>query len=335
MSPVASALDPLQRELVKRIARIQQITQHKGNFEEPPDTPVAEAHDTLCKSAEALAQQLRAFRFLVQDGTASAEDAAGVVRDLTMAVDMYDSWVGTLLRVVLPVVRKTVGNPCCMVLQSLSAYLSREVGGQGTALDVGKVTTAIDALTKLQTSGSAVVRQTLVQNAKLARDAVREVREAAAEAKAGGGLFGMDDDDDDGGAADDDDEDEGELLADDTISAPLQQLVSSAHALLSSAAKVDLDRVGNTSLNMLLTCANATSTCVDATVACAHEEDAKGLSAHAASLARVLSKLFDVLEMRCGVAPSAQRPHEAALAELTAACAKVQAAEGVAALSIS
>ena len=72
-----------------------------------------------------------------------------------------------------------------------------------------------------------------------------------------------------------------ELLADASISGPLEKLVSSAHELLLCTTDEGLKAPGasNATLSMLITCGQAASTCLDSTVACAHEDDVKGLAA--------------------------------------------------------
>ena len=55
----------------------------------------------------------------------SAEHLAGVCRDLEKAIEMYDSWAGALLQAALPAVRKAVGAPCALVLQTLGALTAK------------------------------------------------------------------------------------------------------------------------------------------------------------------------------------------------------------------
>ena len=69
------------------------------------------------------------------------------------------------------------------------------------------------------------------------------------------------------------------------------------------------------------------STCVDSTVGAAHEDDTPGVASHAASLVKVVKKLHQVLDQRCGLAAHEARTRSeaelgAALAELVSACEK-------------
>jgi hypothetical protein len=344
-STIEEALSPLQTSLIPRIARITEVSKQKTLSDDTgAQSTVAEAHENVCKAGAALAQQARAFHFLFSGGPPSVSDAEGVARDLEKAITMYDSWVGTLLTLALPAVRKAAGGPCCLVLQSLSALVSKAVQGKAQAPDVGKLQEAVDALTKLQTSAAATAAKLLRESARLAADALREVKEAIAEAKGegSGGGFGMMDDDEEEDGEDDDEE----LLADASISGPLEKLVSSAHELLLCTTDEGLKAPGasNATLSMLITCGQAASTCLDSTVACAHEDDVKGLAAHAASLHKVLTKLHGILSQRCGMEQHERRlrlaaAFEVALAELTAACKKVETggatAEAVGAMAIS
>ena len=323
---VADALAPAQLALVQRIARLQEYTKSKTVGEAPAGASPVEAHANVCQAGVALAQQSRAFFFLMQDGTASPEDARGVGRDLIKAVEMYDSWVGSLLSGSLPVVRKAAGGPCCLVLQTLSSLISRSVNGQAVAHDVGRIQAAVDELPKLQTSGARTAEKLVREAAQLVNDALREVREAVAEANSG-----MNDDEDE--------DDEEELLASEAISAPLDQLVSDAVDALILAADEGLAAASNATLALLITCAQAVSTCTDSTVASAHEDDVAGVTAHARSLAKVLKKMLQILAAQCALEahPTCVRlagTIDKALAELTAACEQLQAAEGMGGLKI-
>ena len=328
---VADALAPAQLALVQRIARLQEFAKVKTVGDAPAGAAPVEAHANVCQAGVALAQQSRAFFFLMQDGTASPDDARGVGRDLIKAIEMYDSWVGALLSASLPVVRKAAGGPCCLVLQTLSSLISRAVNGQAVAHDVGRIQAAVDELPKLQTSGARTAEKLVREAAQLVNDALREVREAVAEANNGH----RDEEEDE-----DEDDDEEELLASEAISAPLDQLVSDAVDALILAADEGLAAASNATLALLITCAQAASTCVDSSVASAHEDDVAGVSAHARSLAKVLKKMLQILAAQCAL--EAHPTHvrlagtiDKSLAELTAACEQLQAAEqGVGGLKI-
>jgi hypothetical protein len=340
----AEALAPVQALIAERVKRIQEFSKQKGGTVDasPTATPVGEAHASLCRAGEALAQQARNLHFLLQDGT-TAEHAQGVARDLQKAVEMYDSWAGTLLSVAMAPVRKATGTPCALVLQTVSGLVSKAVVGHAQASDVGRVQETVDALKSLQMSGAATTAKLLRESAKLVLDAAREVREAAAEAKEGGGsgayAFG---DDVDGGGGDDDDDDEDELLADEAVSAPLEQLVSATAEALLAAAADGVSSASDATLSMLITCGQTASTVVDSTVASAHEDDVGSVRKNAASLGKVVAKLHTVLAQRCGMEQHARRRElEAGAADglksLTAACAKLLEpdSDGVGALSIS
>ena len=346
---MAAALDPLQISLVSRITRINEYTKTAKLKDSPPaNTSVDEAHTSLVKAGEALAQQTRAFHLLM--GTSPPpEQLQACARDLVSAVEMYDSWVGTLLTVALPAVRKAVGGQLCLVLESLHNVVRKVIQhGEATASDVGRVQAAVDALPALQTSARDTATKLLGEAKLLAADALREVREAIAEGKASGAAKGEEDDEEEGDE-EEEEEEEPEFFAIAAVATPAEQLVAAAVETLHVAHDDGLRSGGgdDTTLTMLITCAQAASTCIDSTVACAYDGDVPGVAKNAASLGKVMGKLIGVLGRRCGLQDDARCSRlsatlDASLAELTSACAALEeqekqqaAVKGVAALSIS
>ena len=149
---------------------------------------------------------------------------------------------------------------------------------------------------------------------------------------------------------DEDDDDEAGLLAVSAIASPLETLVDAGARTIEISADVvcaapaaswtpQRDPV----LNMLITCAQATSTCIDSAVASAYEVEPKALAGHAGSLCKVLKRMYGVLRERCGVEGHAASERlatlepavERELAALQAACAAEEASEQVAALAIN
>ena len=252
-----TALAALQRDLIARIARAQEATKTRVSSAERVTTPVAEVHETLCKAGLALAQQARAFFFLMQDKPSEAH-LEGCARDLEKAIELYDSWVGTLFSVVLPAVRKVVGGPCCLVLQATAVLVNKANSGtEVTAPDVGRLQEAVDALPKLQTSASATAGRLMRESARLAADALRELRESIEEARADGAIEEEEDDEEAAAAAEE--EEEEELLGQASVAKPLERLIGAAGATLEVAAD---EAVGDASaadavLTILITCAQA------------------------------------------------------------------------------
>ena len=332
-------LDALLANLNERAARIVEFSKAKGvagvNGEDGR-AQVAEAHASLNKAAEALAQQTRALHLLI--GCApSDDDLEGCIRDLAKAVELYDSWVGSLLQTALPFVRKAAGAPCALVLQALGAVLQKAAARTLQAADVGRVQEAVEAIKRLETKSVVVARQLLTQSAKLCADALREVHESIAEAKTSGGGAGKlgaadEADEDEDADADAEEEEEAELLGSDAIGGPLESLIGSCAGMVDLACEAGvLQGASDKVLPLLITCAQATSTCIDSAVASAYEEDAAALSSHAQALGKIASRLHDALRDRCGVdaahearRAALQAAMDAQLPMLVAACAEEQ-----------
>lgn len=288
-------LPKLQQSLAARIARIQEATKSRSAPQtERVTTPVAEAHASLCSAGTALAQQARTFFILMQHAP-SASDIEGCAREFTSAIDMYDSWAGALLSIVLPAVRKSIGAPLNLVLQTTAGFVGKFVQGTGAvASDAGMIQEAVDALPKLETSAITATVRMLQQSGRLVADALRELKESIAEAS-GDGTEEEDD-------AMDEDEDESELLASAAVAEPLVRLVAAGGTSLDVAANDALGGGADAGdgaagpdaavLTMITTCAQAAATCVDSTVASAMEDDEAGLAAQAASLGKVCFSLL-------------------------------------------
>lgn len=361
----ASALERFHAELAARVAKLLDSSKAQRAATTAADANAeaalaTTAHDMMVKAGEGIAQQTRTFHLLMGCNP-SAADIAGCVRDLIKAVDTYDSWVSALLQAVLPVVRKSIGQPCAMVLKALAGVVQKAATtGKSVASDTGKVQEAVDAIRKLEIASSVVAARLLRESARLARDALRELKEVVADVKksAAAGKEGGERRANGDGADDEDDEDEGDeeeddeagLLAVSAIASPLETIVDAGAQTIEISADVvcaapaaswtpQRDPV----LNMLITCAQATSTCIDSAVASAYEVEPKALAGHAGSLCKVLKRMYGVLRERCGVEGHAASERlatlelavECELAALQAACAAEEASEQVAALAIN
>jgi hypothetical protein len=305
------SLADMRKSLASRAARIQEFSKSRGHAAPSDDASsscatVAEAHEMLCKAGEALVQQARAFFFLMQDNP-SEEHLAGVSRDLEKAIELYDSWVGSLLTAVLPVVRKSIGTPCANVLLVLDSLVAKAAApGGANASDVGQLTHVVDALAKLLTSSAAATAQAVGENVRLISDATSELHESITESRAARATLGQqqvgdveEEDEDD----DEREEDVSELLMAEAIAGPLARFIAGAGASVKLAGDAAmLGRVSSdATLAMLITCAQASSNGVDATVCATYEDDAPSVAAHATSLMKVLRKLHQLLRERCGI----------------------------------
>ena len=197
------------------------------------------AHDMMVKAGEGIAQQTRTFHLLMGCNP-SAADIAGCVRDLIKAVDTYDSWVSALLQAVLPVVRKSIGQPCAMVLKALAGVVQKAATtGKSVASDTGKVQEAVDAIRKLEIASSVVAARLLRESARLARDALRELKEVVADVKksAAAGKEGGERRANGDGADDEDDEDEEDEEEDDELGCCISAIASPLETIVDAGAQ--------------------------------------------------------------------------------------------------